>query len=312
MPGTASLEAKQRRVERGIRDKQLTAQVFLALLIWQLPKGKLLLSLDRTTWEHGDHPMNLLVLGAVVQGFTVPLLWIALDHTGNSDTLERIWLLTCLLKALPAHRWQGVVADREFIGREWFRFLRKVGIRRAIRIKKDARIDGLRADQWFEGLEVGKFQCLAERLAVYGEVMRVVATRSPKGDLVIIATDFTVWVTWQLYQQRWSVECTFSSLKSRGFDLERTAVTAPARLECLFGHAVLAWLQCLKLGHWLDQLKPIPLLAHGRKAMSLVRSGAMHLQNALHWLPDRFAQFIAVLLQPFPAPGESWGEVVPY
>ena len=70
MPGTASLEAKQRRVERGIRDKQLTAQVFLALLIWQLPKGKLLLSLDRTTWEHGDHPMNLLVLGAVVQGFT--------------------------------------------------------------------------------------------------------------------------------------------------------------------------------------------------------------------------------------------------
>ena len=163
MPGTASLEAKQRRVERGIRDKQLTAQVFLALLIWQLPKGKLLLSLDRTTWEHGDHPMNLLVLGAVVQGFTVPLLWIALDHTGNSDTLERIWLLTGLLKVLPAHRWQGVVADREFIGREWFRFLRKVGIRRAIRIKKDARIDGLRADQWFEGLEVGKFQCLAER-----------------------------------------------------------------------------------------------------------------------------------------------------
>ena len=73
MPGTASLEAKQRRVERGIRDKQLTAQVFLALLIWQLPKGKLLLSLDRTTWEHGNHPMNLLVLGAVVQGFTVPL-----------------------------------------------------------------------------------------------------------------------------------------------------------------------------------------------------------------------------------------------
>ena len=72
-----------------------------------------------------------------MSGTEVPLLWIALDHTGNSDTLERIWLLTCLLKVLPAHRWQGVVADREFIGREWFRFLRKVGIRRAIRIKKD-------------------------------------------------------------------------------------------------------------------------------------------------------------------------------
>lgn len=65
MPGHSDLGTKKRRVERGVHDPQLTAQVFLALLLAQVPPGKLLLSLDRTTWEHGQSPLNLLVLKCV-------------------------------------------------------------------------------------------------------------------------------------------------------------------------------------------------------------------------------------------------------
>jgi Transposase DDE domain len=111
-------------------------------------------------------------------------------------------LVSRLLKALPATRWKGLVADREFIGRDWFRFLRQRGIRRAIRIKKNALIDELRADTWFKSVQHGAFQCLVEKAYVYGEVIQVVATRSPVGDLVIIATDFGIWETWVLYRQR--------------------------------------------------------------------------------------------------------------
>jgi len=50
---------------------------------------------------------------------------------------------------------------------------------------------------------------------VYGERMRVVATRSPAGDLVVIATNFPVWETLALYRPRWSIECTFGSLNTR-------------------------------------------------------------------------------------------------
>ena len=32
----------------------------------------MMMSLDRTTWEHGESPLNLLVLGAVVHGYTIP------------------------------------------------------------------------------------------------------------------------------------------------------------------------------------------------------------------------------------------------
>ena len=115
-------------------------------------------------------------------------------------------------------RWKGLVADREFIGAEWFRFLRRKGIRRAIRIRKDTVLDELSADEWFRELQPGQFRMIAERTTVFGESMRVVATRSPAGDLVIIATDFHVWETWQLYKLRWTIESTFGSQKSRGFE----------------------------------------------------------------------------------------------
>lgn len=312
MPGQGSLEAKQRRVERGVHDPQLTMQVFLALILAHLPPGKWLFSLDRTHWTHGQSPMNLLVLGIVVHGYTIPLVWDALEHTGSSDTNTRIWLVCHALQALPAHRWKGLVADRECIGAEWFRFLRCKGIKRAVRIKKDTRADGMRVDEWCADLPVGTFRQLEEKCAVFGEILRVVATRSPTGDLVVIATDFVLETTFRLYRWRWSVECTFSSLKSRGFDLERTAVTDPQRLERLFGLVVLAWLACLQVGVWRAEQQPIKVLKHGRKAMSLIRYGGEHIINALRWDSASLPALFSLLTRPLRPLRQGNSEVVGY
>lgn len=312
MPGKSSLESKQRRAERAIHDPQLTPEVFVLLMLMQLPTGKLLITLDRTNWEHGESSLNLLVIGAVVQGYTVPLMWTALGHSGNSDTLARMWLVGRLLQFLPAHRWKGLIADREFVGRDWFRFLRRHGIHRAVRVRRNTRLDSLRGDAWFEDIEAGQFRCLFEKANVFGEVMQVVATRSPAGDLVLIATDFSIWETWQLYKQRWSIECTFSSLKSRGFDLERTAVTSKAHLERLFGLVVLAWVCCLKVGIWRHNIKPIKVLAHGRRAVSLVRYGSEYLQNALRWKVEEARQLLTVVVEPLCCSGQRKSKVVGY
>ena len=236
----------------------------------------------------------------------------ALDHTGNSDTRARMWVVSKLLEALPARRWKGLVADREFIGAEWFRFLRRKGIRPAVRIRKDTVLDGLYADEWFQDLQPGQFRMIAEKTQVFGEYMRVVATRSPAGDLVIIATDFAVWETWKLYKLRWTIECTFSSQKMRGFDLERTGVTDKKRLERLFGLVTLAWLTCLRVGVWRHEIKPIPVLAHGRRAMTLVRYGSELLRNVLRWDPHQLNEILEVLIRPFPPLGQQKTKVVGY
>jgi Transposase DDE domain len=122
---------------------------------------------------------------------------------------------------------------------------------------------------------------------------------------VIIATDCGIWKTWDLYQRRWSVECTVASLKTRGFDLERTGVTQSARRERLFGLVILAWVSCLRVGVWLDAVQPMVVKRHGRKAVSVVHDGAERLTNALRWRPDELGQLLRLITTPFPAPGAA-------
>ncbi|MHA0034198.1 transposase [Deinococcus sp. PESE-13] len=241
LPGTASPEAKKKRLARCIRDEQLNDDLFLQFLISLLPTGQLVLALDRTNWDYGEQPVNLLVLGVVLEGFTLPLVWTVIGHGGSSHTLTREKLVARLLKRLPATRWKALVADREFVGYLWFAFLRKRRIRRAIRIRADTIVDEMRVDEWFGHIQVGKWHTLLEKAWVYRCLMHVVATRSADGELVVIATDLSIWDVWAVYKLRWSIECTFASLKRRGFDLERSAMTMADHLGRFFGLLTLAW-----------------------------------------------------------------------
>ena len=305
MPGTSTPEAKKKRLGRCVQDQQLDGDFFLTFLISLLPTGKLILSLDRTNWEHGETPLNLLVLGVVLEGFTLPLVWVALEHGGCSDSATRERLVARLLKSLPARRWKALVADREFVGRHWFTFLSERKIRRVIRIRADSVVDELRVDQWFGDVQIGKKRCLFEKGWVYGCMMQVVATRAADGNLIVLATDLSVWDTWEVYRLRWSIECTFSSMKSRGFDLERSAITIADRLERLFGLVTLAWVCCLRVGVWMNACKPIPIKAHGRRALSVVQYGWQYLAQALRWNPTQADTYFSLLRQPFPSPSAA-------
>nr|WP_083865941.1 IS4 family transposase [Deinococcus peraridilitoris] len=312
LPGAASLEAKKRRVERCLQDEQLDAEVFLCLLISLLPPGKLMLALDRTNWEHGEADLNLLVLGVVLEGFTLPLVWTALPHGGSSNTAARERLVAKLLKHLPAKRIKVLVADREFLGGDWFSFLRKRKIKRCIRIRLDTKVDDLRVDAAYKHVQPGQVVGLLEKANVYGNVMQVVVTRTKDGELFALATDLKIWEARTAYQLRFSVECTFAALKSRGLGLEESHMTKANRLERLFGLLTLAFACCLRVGVWRNGLKPIRRKKHGRRAVSVFRYGWELLVNALRWaLPD-FQTYLALLSQPFPALGATGGEGVMY
>lgn len=59
------------------------------------------------------------MLSVVHQGVSVPLLWAALNKTGNSSTAERKALLERFLARFPVRRIDGLMADREFRGHDW-------------------------------------------------------------------------------------------------------------------------------------------------------------------------------------------------
>lgn len=276
------------------------------------PPGKLLFALDRTNWQHGQAELNLLVLGVVLSGVTLPLVWVALPHGGNSDSAARMRLVARLLQDLPACRWKALVADREFIGQAWFTFLRERRIPRCVRLRENTRLDDEFVRDAFQKLERGQVRALFERAWVYGSQMQVVATLSPEGERVIVASDLSIPATLAVYRQRWTIECTFSALKSRGLGLEETHMVKAARIERLFGLLTLALVWMVRVGTWRSETRPIPVKKHGRKAVGVAQYGWELLADALRWSASRVQTYVNLLTLPFPVPGAAGTRVVRY
>ena len=77
--------------------------------------------MDRTNWKHGSKDVNYLVVSIAWQGASIRIFWECLDKKGgNSNTDERIAVMERVLKLIPADRIDNLLADREFIGQEWF------------------------------------------------------------------------------------------------------------------------------------------------------------------------------------------------
>lgn len=95
------------------------------------------LCLDRTNWKIGKSDVNVLVLAVVTERYRVPLMWTFLDHSGNSTTQQRIALMQRYLARFNASTVRMLLADREFIGQEWFKYLKDRSIPFAIRVKQD-------------------------------------------------------------------------------------------------------------------------------------------------------------------------------
>ena len=94
-------------------------------------------------------------------------------------------------------------------------------------------------------------------------------------------------------------------MKTRGFDLERSAMTFADRLERLFGLVTLAWVCCLRVGSWRQALHPITVKAHGRRAVSVVSYGWEYLAQAIRWERTLAETYFGLLRSPFPAPGTA-------
>ena len=85
-------------------------------------------------WRLGRTDVNVLCVGLVYQGVSIPLEYQSLQKPGNSNPDERKRILTKVLAYLDP-RLCCLVADREFIGRAWFAFLLKQPVDLVLRLR---------------------------------------------------------------------------------------------------------------------------------------------------------------------------------
>lgn len=285
--GGALRESHYKRIQRFLRsfDLPFAGVAAFVLRLLGLPRPWAL-TLDRTDWYLGQTPLNILVLGVCHQGTAFPLLWTVLEKKGCSNTAERIALLDEFGRQFGFSAIAYLCADREFIGKEWFRYLRRKGIACRIRVRANTQVTNGRgqrvaARRLFRHCRVGQAEVLRGARLLWGERWHITGLRLPRGEYVIVVSERETETALEEYARRWEVETLFGCLKTRGFCLEATHITEPERLKKLLALVALAFCWAHVTGEWLSAQKPLPLKKHGRKAVSLFRHGCDHLRRIL-------------------------------
>jgi len=288
MQGRAKQDSHYKRCQRFLRffDLPFAEVASLVIKLLGIP-SPFVISIDRTDWYLGAIPLNILMLSLVYKGVAFPLLWMVLEKKGCSDTQERIQLLEKYLKLCGKESLSFVTADREFIGRDWFRYLRRKRLPFRIRIRENLKVTTARgnkkvsAKNLFRTQRAGVGVLLCGQREVLGEEVSLMGMRTAEGEYVIVASSTETDRILRDYALRWKIESLFGCLKSRGFCLEATHVTERERLEKLLALMTLAFCWAYMAGEWLARTNPIKLKKHGRLAKSLFRHGFDYLRRIL-------------------------------
>ena len=248
--------------------------------------GKWYLTLDRTNWQWGKSDINILTLAIAFKGIAIPIYWELLDKKGNSHTAERIALLQKFINRFGKECVAGLLADREFIGEDWFEWLLTEKISFYIRIKKNLLTTNSRGapahvKELFYGLRRNEERVLYGKRSILGHYLYVAGLKLVDGELLIIVTDQSPGDAIKIYAFRWEIETLFSCLKGRGFNFEDTHIIDPLRIKKLFVALAIAFCWAHKTGEFKHEARPIKIKTHGRMAVSFFRYGLDHLINAL-------------------------------
>ena len=211
-----------RRIQRFFEQEFICPQICAKLIFSWFQWDKLInFTMDRTNWQFGVCDINVLVISGIYQGYAIPLCWTFLPHRGNSDTKVRIDLIEKLLLVVPLQRVGFLLADREFVGAEWFVYLQKTKIPFCIRLKENMLVTSTRSGKsvklksLFRGIAIGQARDLRQRL-LNGLKLRICGTRTKDGELLILAIsgDISVEDAFTLYGLRWTIESMFKAFKS--------------------------------------------------------------------------------------------------
>jgi len=290
--GKTETASNERRIRRFFRDFSLNSDFVSLFAASVLPEGKWLLTVDRTEWQFGKTEINILMPAVVYKGAAIPLLWKLLTkkddpHTGkkgSSNTAERKELMEHFIRLFGKERIESAAADREFIGNEWFQWLKDNNINIVVRIRENQKVTnsrGLyaRASALFRNLKPG------ERRILKG-LRKIGDTEVFAGGMKCITGEFFIAVTFsnpekifEIYAKRWQIETMSACLKTRGFRFESTRLREPERINRLLSIVVTAFVWAYLTGEINENKKQTVIKKHGYRAKSIFRNGFDHLRR---------------------------------
>ena len=284
-------------------------------LLEKLPE--IILIVDRTDWKKRRQYINILSVAVSYKGRALPLYWMVFGKQGCSSLEQWKQVLFPVIIVLQQMSWLSdkqihihVVADREFASpklAEWLTNEFDVAV--TLRIKANMYLAG-------EDTPEVKVASLIQRMTkgsrhiLYNQVltrdssfkMNVLLTWNKDYDepLVVATTAEDPTLVDTTYEQRFNIEHMHKDWKSNAFDLEKTRVTDPKRIETLLIPIAFAYILCVLEGEQKEQNSDVRTPPKGKARMvSLFLSGLRTISRYLQRESLRqFKRFILQLLQP--------------
>jgi Transposase DDE domain len=267
MDSHAQQSSRYRRLKRFFSEFNIDPNIIARLIFkwFGFNEKKLYLTIDRTNWYLGKAKINVFTLGVAYEGIAIPLFWQLLPKAGNASAKEHIALVERFVSVFGKACILGVLGDREFASKAFFKWFTKKNITFYIRIKEGSQTN-IQGKKWvnakkiFNHLNPKETSIYMMKINLWDDTsVFLAASRSERGELMIVATNQSPKNAIAIYLRRWEIESLFQSLKGRGFHFEETHITALDRLEKVMVLLALTFCWAHKVGEWRAAQKPIPI-----------------------------------------------------
>lgn len=263
-----SKNAVVQRIRRFLSNKQMKPDLFVVPLIYLMRPllerlSEIVLSMDRTDWKKRGKWINILSVSVCYKGRALPLFWMVFGRRGNSALNHWKQVLTPVITGLQIMDWLSgkpihVVADREFASPKlagWLKETFDVGstlrMKASMYLKSENKPE-VKIASLIQKMQKGKRRVLRDQQVTRDSCfkMNVLLTWKKGYDepLVVATTYGKPWLCDNVYGKRFGIECMHKDYKSNAFDLEKTKVTDPKRIEAMLISVAFAYVFCMLEG----------------------------------------------------------------
>ena len=167
-----------------------------------------------------------------------------------------------LKRAMSKYGLKGMtlLADREYVGRKWFKYLANKGLYFVIRVKEGIyheEINAAKGRTWQQlksaAMQKPKGKKASKRVKIGALDLHYIVLRNPRPDaddeLVYLLTNRnSPTEAARLYQWRWQIEVCFKHLKSNGVNLEAMNVEGKEKRHLMMAIAVFVYILAIREG----------------------------------------------------------------
>ena len=245
--------AHMQRVRRFLSNKNISPAIavlplirLLRPILSELPE--IVLTMDRTDWEKRQKDINILSVAVAYEGRALPLFWIVLGRKGSSSFKHWKQVLIPVIEGLKQMEWLSnipihVVADREFASPKLAEWLKEdYGIDSTVRIKRSIYLseDGkpeTKISMLLKDMKKGTHSIMHSQKVTRDcdFIMNILFKWDEEFDepLIVATTLENPEQADKTYAKRAWIEPMHKDWKSNAFELEKTRVTDPKRIETL-------------------------------------------------------------------------------